>query len=104
MLDYIRANDFSAISLQVALGRWDEWRTAIPQYAAAARDADSMLYLYEQGWGPDAALVIEDSPLLEIAVAENVPIVPCASAWARVRQETLTGCCMTSIVTRRTPK
>jgi len=87
VLDYIRQNNFRWISLQVALGQWDEWKRTIPQYAQAAKASESQLLLYEQSWKPDTEKVLANSPLLQIAQEQALTIVPCASAWDAVYKD-----------------
>lgn len=87
VLDYIRNSRYKWISLQVALGDWEEWEKAIPQYALAAKAAGSELLLYEQGWKPDSLKVANKSPLLAIAREQGLKVVPCASAWDIVRKD-----------------
>lgn len=84
ILDYIRQRNYRWISLQVALGQWDEWERTIPQYAQAAQAAGSQLLLYEQSWSPDTEKVLSGSPLLKMARTHNLTIVPCATAWEKV--------------------
>ncbi len=87
ILDYIRNTHYKWISLQVALGDWEEWEKAIPRYAEAAKDAGSQLLLYEQGWKPTSQKALDKSPLVRIAKEHGLVIVPCASAWDIVRKD-----------------
>lgn len=84
VLGFIRHGGFRWVSLQVALGEWAAWHEAIPRYAAAARGTGAELLLYEQGWKEEVAKALDGSPLLQIAIQNDLRIVPCASAWAQV--------------------
>ena len=87
VLGFIRASDFRWVSIQVAAGKWAEWQRAIPLYASAARGAGSELLLYEQGWKKEVPKVLDSSPLLQIAIQQDLRIVPCSSAWAQVQAD-----------------
>ncbi len=88
VLGHIRRVKYDFVILQVAVGRWEEWQEAIPHFIEATQEAGSQLLLYEQGWdqkpGSDA---LSGSPIVELAYAENMVLVPCRTAWQRVRQE-----------------
>lgn len=60
---------------------------AIDTYAKAIRQAGSTPLLYEQGWGEGPLFEKGDKMIRAAAQRNAIDIIPCRSAWRRVRKE-----------------
>lgn len=95
VLDKIRDGRYDFVVMQVPTdylaGRGDNDRDAfvagIATYVKAIRDAGGQPLFYEQGWGDDELFDAGDKLLFELALEHDVPVVPCRSAWKRIRAE-----------------
>jgi hypothetical protein len=95
LMGKIRDGEYDFVVLQVPTdylaGRGDNDRHAfiagIETYIKAIRGAGGKPLFYEQGWGEDELYDAGDELLLALAVEHDVPVVPCRSAWKRIRKE-----------------
>jgi hypothetical protein len=95
VLEKIRDGKYDFVIMQIPTdylaGRGDNDRDAfvagIATYTHAIRGAGGRPFFYEQGWGQDELFEAGDKLLFELAVEHNVPVVPCRSAWKRIREE-----------------
>ncbi len=95
VLDKIRDGKYDFVILQIPTdylaGRGDNDRgsfvAGIGTYVDTIRSAGGCPLFYEQGWGEDDLFDAGDKLLFDLAVKHEVSVVPCRTAWRRIREE-----------------
>ena len=96
VLDKIREEKPQFVVLQVPVnflagGGTDNdsntFKAALEVYTRTAREAGGDVMFYEMGWGTGDDFTTGDKMLKEAASQHKAPIVPCRTAWNRVRAE-----------------
>lgn len=63
------------------------FKSALEVYTQTARETGGKVLFYEMGWGTGEDFTTGDKMLQEAAARHKAPIVPCRTAWNRVRAE-----------------